>query len=166
MGYSLTIGNAVLDYDPDPEWPYLAIRAEGVTHTNAPAYGEPTDYTNERWPSYSSWHSFAREVNLHDMMFGDTTKEWNNGSPLIREHPGHTIITEKHRQKINRVFEYKSIICKREGKIPGYKYTDLWGKVEKLNPEQYDPELARLTWLHYWVNWALDNCKIPVFVNT
>lgn len=67
MGYSITIGNAVVETDKSyfPEL-YASWRVEGVRHDNAPAFGEPTDYTNGRWPSYSGWASFLEATGLND----------------------------------------------------------------------------------------------------
>src|SRR3972149_4695192 len=30
--------------------------AEGSHHDNAPSFGDPTDRSNGRWPSYTAWH--------------------------------------------------------------------------------------------------------------
>lgn len=78
MGYNITIGNAVpvfgKDYFPElnADW-----EVEGVTHENAPAFGEPTDYTNQRWPSYTAWSGFVDDTGL---------REWHNEK--FERHPG------------------------------------------------------------------------------
>lgn len=58
MGYNLTIGEAVLSWDED----YVCVDAQDVTLPNAPAFGDPTDHTNSRWPSYSVWADFCRNL--------------------------------------------------------------------------------------------------------
>lgn len=32
------------------------------------------------------------------------------------------------------------------------------------SPTTYDPFYARLIWLRFWIQWALDNCKSPSVV--
>lgn len=71
MGYTLTIGEAEIEYDED----VARIRAQGMKLDDAPADGTPTDYTNSRWPSYSAWADFCRAVGLTDMMFSTRKTE-------------------------------------------------------------------------------------------
>jgi len=53
MGYTLRIG----ELGDDGE-------VETVRHDDAPAFDEPTDYTNDRWPSYTAWWGFVRACGL------------------------------------------------------------------------------------------------------
>ena len=175
MGYSLTIGNAVLDYDEDQ----VRVGAEIVRLDNAPAFGEPTDFESQRWPSYSSWAEFCRELGITDAMFGTRDKgkgelEYNGKyvSPLLECHPGATPITVTHVEFIEeRLREYKE-------KHPTHiaQYAPLKPGVEDkgfFQPEEdyvddpiYDGTLCRGEWLVFWLRWAIENCEKPVFVNT
>ena len=78
MGYNITIGNAVVETDKDyfPEL-HAAWTVKVVKHENAPAFGEPTDFSNARWPSYSGWAEFLRATDL---------EEW--WKKVAEQHPG------------------------------------------------------------------------------
>jgi len=38
-------------------------------------------------------------------------------------------------------------------------------KSDNLPHEDLDATLARLTWLEFWIRWALDNCEHPAIYN-
>ena len=167
MGYTLTIGEAYLDYDNDESSPYCRVCAKGVTHDDAPAFGEPTDHSNSRWPSYSGWHDFAGYSGLYSLFFG---KEHKDGylvrdDALLVEHPGAVPLAEQHRREINAALErWKTLYphaVPTYGNIDPKKFND----TDPDNPEE-NWKMTRLVWLHYWVNWALDNCDRPVFANS
>ena len=160
MGYTLTIGELEVNYDQDDEYPDIHLGARAERHDNAPAYGEPTDYTNARWPSYTSWHEFTRFVGLEELFFSD-----DRGDCLIgRQHPGCVPLTERHRREINAAYEAHKV--KYPNAVPTYGNPPegVFTVDENNPPENY--QFTRLTWLHYWVNWALDNCEKPVFENS
>lgn len=159
MGYTLIIGEFEPAFNYDGLESYISndVRAEKLD--NAPAYGEPTDYTNGRWPSYSSWAAAMRFTGLYDIMFNESTG-------LIREHPGCFPLVKEHKEIIDKAYaEYYS-------KYPNCKA----GYSPKLNEEKRifeDPDwpicnnhATRLEWLKFWVDWALTNCKRPVFYNS
>ena len=56
MNYNLTIGEAVVVVDWDEFG--IVVSAKKEHHDIAPAFGEPTDYSNQRWPSYTAWEDF------------------------------------------------------------------------------------------------------------
>jgi hypothetical protein len=158
MGYTLTIGEAKLrEHDPlDCDGELIArYVVEHVSHPDAPAFGEPTDRTNSRWPSYSVWRDFARDVGLEDFFY---CKERG----LIRSHPGCFLLQGHHLEEI------RAARLRRQGSNGG-RPPGFWDEDEKTH--QYidngnDPELARLIWLEYWVNWALSDCKVPAIANS
>lgn len=86
MGYDISIGEATFDGNNQ------ISGTEQVTLQNAPAYGEPTDYTNERWPSYSGWSDFMRHYSIPH-------------SVVIADHPGYVKVTPKLKAYINLVYE-------------------------------------------------------------
>ena len=107
MGYTLKIGQLKKVVDGD----YKYDTAEDVKLENAPAFGEPTDYTNSRWPYYSAWHNFSRFVDLEDLFY-------NKDSGLIRNHPGCVELTQEHKKEIDEAYQkfyQKYTNCK-----PGY----------------------------------------------
>jgi hypothetical protein len=92
MGYTIMIGEAAIepcDVD-DYEGQLIArYRVKLERHDAAPASGDPTDFENQRWPSYTGWHDFAVAVRLHDLLF-------DKDRGLMREHPGCFQLTTEH----------------------------------------------------------------------
>lgn len=146
MGYTLKIGEYASEFHDEDNTTWISQYAEDAQHDAAPAYGEPTDNTNARWPSYTSWHNFARFVGLEDFFF-------NEEMGLIRKHPGCVPLARYHQSSIeNAMLNFK---IKHPNAIP--RMTD---------ESEADCQLARLTWLKYWVDWAMQNCERPVFYNS
>lgn len=148
MGYDLAIGELKVYYDNSCKNSTVSFDVEERTGRTEAFLnvGEFTDGTNMRSPSYGSWGNFSMAANLSDFFF-----EEEEG--LMREHPGIFPISEYHREIINQ--KYKEF----KDKYPDAKasYSD-----ESNLPNCY---MVRFEWLHYWVNWALDNCDRPVFQN-
>ena len=147
MGYTLIIGEPHVEIDKEIN--YASIEVKDVKIKEAPSFGEPTDCTNSRWPSYTGWSDFCRFVGLYDMFFD---KEYG----LIYEHPGVAPVLPIHKEKIEKAM----IQFKKDypNSIAGYSDKHDW-------PES-NGYLARLEWLKYWIDWSLINCKQPVFKNT
>lgn len=164
MGYTLNIGELKIRYDNDEDCPTIDCDAETFMHDNAPAFGEPTDKTSSRWPSYTAWANFSRFTGLYDLFYGkNEQKETTRDDALLRSHPGCVPLTEKHRREVNAAYEGFKI--KYPNAIPTYGTPKNVFEGDKNNPEE-NYQMTRLVWLHYWVNWALDNCKQPVFTNS
>lgn len=158
MGYTLTIGELQIGYFNDNGDPHIALSARQERHKKAPAFGEPTDYTNTRWPSYTVWTEFTEFAGLYSLFFAE-----NREDRLIYSHPGCVPLTEQHRQEVNQAFE--AFKLKYPNAVSTYGNTDNPLDVDPENPEE-NGYMCRLVWLHYWVNWALDNCEKPVFGNS
>ena len=153
MGYNLTIGNAVLG-QPYPETNEYFVDVEGFEHPEAPAFGEPTDHTSERWPSYSGWYDFCDEVGLTEVFY-------DAEGGLMKSHPGTAALTRDHLAVIE-----KALVRRRAmngGKEPGFPDETPEGALVENGK---DPQLARLVWLEYWVRWVLENCERPAMRNT
>lgn len=161
MGYSLTIGELEVQYSREHEDnPYVCCSAKSEKHDAAPAFGEPTDHTSERWPSYGGWHDFAEFVGLEKLFFGRDERD----DALIANHPGCVPLTETHRREVNAAFEAFKIRYPNAVPTYGEKQERSW-QTDPNNPEE-NAYMCRLVWLHYWVNWAIDNCERPVFENS
>ena len=170
MGYTLQIGELVVEYVQDESEPRIEVAAKGFHRDDAPAFGEPTDGESQRWPSYTSWREFTEFVGLHCLFYGSVTRHSDciRDDHLIQEHPGCVPITERHRRDVNKALaDYKERFpdaTPSYGRPPPEGTHPLFWE-DKENPEE-NSWMCRLVWLHYWINWALDNCKKPVFQNT
>ena len=135
MGFHFKIGEAKIE-GFDAKTQAWEIDVETVRLDNAPADGSPTDYTNERWPSYGGWDEFVKATGLQEF-FG------RNENTLLPSHPGTALITEYHGRGIEQALhEYKK------------------------NPDRLPCHLGRLEWLEFWITWALKKCEYPIFVNS
>ncbi len=150
MGYSLSIGEATLirhEEDPDGHWKeYIEVGVHEINDPASPAFGEPSDYTNTRWPSYIDWWAFCEFTGLIEIMFDE------DGN-IKGGHPGNFFITGKFKQVIDgaHLNHMKT-------------YPDATPVYGSNKPEDY--HLCRLLWLKYWTDWALENCKNPIFSNS
>jgi hypothetical protein len=175
MGYTLKIGEAMVDWERD----YVRIWAEDAQSEDAPAFGEPTDHTNSRWPSYSGWSDFAAVIGITEIMFEERNggcRELQIGDEcvgcLIQEHPGAAPITEKHLEYIEaKVNAYRAAHPDHRAEYPPPKPDakpicgSIYRDEDLVDDPRYDGDLCRAEWLLYWMKWAIKNCKKPVFVN-
>ena len=155
MGYTIRIGNAVPYHDKEDGCLSAGWRVEGAKHDDAPAFGEPTDYTNERWPSYSAWAESMKALGLHDLFLGR-----DSGEALMQNHPGCAMLTPEHAKTI------KDAVAKRRranGNRPAGFLYDIKGNPTGLDGDEH---LARGEWLTYWVSWAVENCETPAIYNS
>lgn len=178
MGYSLRIGEAVLEYDES----MVGVDCEVVERDDAPAFGEPTDRRSERWPSYIAWADAMEKLDMMDVMFN----ERNGGAghfelngkvrlPLLECHPGQTPITNEHVEYVEaRLAAYKAkhpdhraeYPPPKQGAQPAFPNSQLYRDEDYVDDPRFDDALVRGEWLAYWLRWAVENCKQPVFVNT
>lgn len=176
MGYTLSVGEAVIDWNED----LVRIEVRHETHDNAPAFSEPTDFTNSRWPSYSSWANFCRDVGLTDVMLnrrnggvGEFEYKGKWLYPLMPEHPGVAPVSKHHLEYIEeKAAAYRAAHPDHIAQYPPPKPEakpvcgDLYRDCDYVEDPRYDGNLCRLEWLLYWMRWAVENCDKPVFVNT
>lgn len=153
MGYTLKIGELGVDVEYDNNYGlnssvYANLTVKSERHDQAPAFGEPTDYTNERWPSYSSWSNFCEIAGLTDLFFPD-------GHSIRGGHPGAFPIEDEFMiQLFERYTEFKE------------KYPHAVAKFDGDDTLEENGALCRFEWLMYWCNWAHKNCEQPVFKNS
>ena len=159
MGYTLKIGQLETTIQNEGLESEIRHDVKDEEFSEAPAYGEPTDNSNSRWPSYTSWHNAMRFVGLEDLMF-------NKETGLIREHPACFPLTAEHKKIIDKA--HKEFYEKYPKCTPGYspKLDDSKGIYEDPDWPNENDMAVRLEWLKYWVDWALSNCHTPVFYNS
>jgi hypothetical protein len=147
MGYTITIGELAVEKNPGDglDCSCISFDAAGVKHEGAPAFGDPTDFTNSRWPGYSVWSDFMRGAGLYDVFFDDR-------GHLIGGHPGVRLVTQ---EMVDRTaLALAGFKAKNPGLVPAY------------GDEIKGGTLCRLIWLDYWLRWSLENCTTPVIANS
>lgn len=157
MGYSITIGELKVCQHPEDglDSSCISFDADSVKIENAPAFGEPTDYTNSRWPSYSGWSECLEDAGMYDLFF--------DSGHLIGGHPGLRLVTKELVYAVSEAkqeFEYKFPNVKA---TYGSRGDDIWD-VDKKNPRE-NSTYCRMVWLDFWLKWAIENCDIPVISN-
>lgn len=154
MGYTIAIGE--LEIVKDEYGKHKRVKT--VELENAPAFGEPTDYTNNRWPSYTSWGKAMRFLGLEDLMFNERTG-------LMRSHPGTYRIFKHHKAKLDKA--YVEFYKKYPNAKAGFSPIQL---SDPFNEDNDWPEennwAVRLEWLKFWIDWAFENCEKPYFYNS
>lgn len=158
MSYDIYIGNAELDPvgEDENDITYWSIRVSSVKLPNAPTFpnDEMTGNGNSRHPGYSAWSEWCRETGLYSLFFADD-------SGLMCEHPGHRALKKEHAEQIEAAL--KRWQKNHPNAVPGF---DEWNINNPDTPTGlYDPMLARLIWLDWWVKWALANCERPCIYN-
>lgn len=159
MGYTISIGELKTEVTEEGIESIVRNYAQDENHENAPSFGEPTDYTNSRWPSYSAWRRFTRFVDIEDLFYNEHTG-------IMRQHPGCFPLVKEHKEIIDKA--HKKFYEKYPNAKAGYS-----PKINEKEGIWEDPEwplennyAVRLEWLKYWVDWALENCKTPVIYNS
>ena len=156
--YEIRIGEGVylpLDEDAERVTPYCK-QIEGKTvyydpgvrfmeHPDAPCFPhDVTGRSNERRPASSVWHEVMEEAGLAPMFFDPV-------HGLMPKADGCTFFSRWHALWIGyAVWSWKD---QHPGTIPGFCRDD--------DPIEYDATLARLLWLEWWMEWALEHCEIP-----
>ena len=167
MGYTITIGQAVIDYYEDS----VSIDAESATHPNAPDHCPFTGNGNTRSPGYSAWHEFCEAAGLTELFYGGGWQSpgyapcsdgFHRETCLLNEHPGAQPINKADAEYVSKkLAEYRD---KHPDAKPGFwdfgEHTG-WREVDNGN----DPVLARLLWLDFWMRWAVENCTQPILAN-
>ena len=148
MGYSITIGELSVEKHPDDglDCSCIGFDAKGVRLDDAPAFGEPTDFTNSRWPSYCGWADSLQECGLHDLFFCE--------GHLIGGHPGIRLVTKALVDEVNA----------RMAKLESENPTVIASYEDKSNG--LNAFYCRAFWLRFWLNWAIENCENPVIANS
>lgn len=150
MGYSISIGQLEVNINEDGLDSYISLDVASRALSGAPAYGEPTDHMNSRWPSYTSWSDSMNFLGLQDFMFDQDTG-------LMREHPGTFPLTPDHKSILDEA--YTDFYLKYPNAKAGYNDED-------ENWPEENGYACRLEWLKFWIDWALANCDKPVFHNS
>ena len=170
MGYTLTIGELAVSISDE----YVNLDAEGASLPDAPAFGEPTDHQNQRWPSYTAWADFCRDAGIQPLFYGtgwlgperrygECPEGFHRERPLLSEHPGAAPITEADAVYVeNALAAYRK---EHPTAVAGFGVGLMGEALPEADPN-CDATLARLEWLAFWMRWAIANCERPVVANS
>lgn len=164
MGYTLTIGNAILAYYPADM--YLEVGAELASQEGAPDHCRFTGKGNSRSSDYSTWEGFCKEAGIYELFFGQgwgvsggygpCPDGFHRETPLLAKHPGYQPLCEADYEFV------KQARIRREANNGGLR-PGFW---DDETDNDTDGVLARLLWLEFWIGWALKNCEIPIIANS
>lgn len=145
MGYNIYIGNAEPYFEIEGDELIAGWTIKAVLNESAPAFpgDEMSHHVNSRFPSYSAWAEMAREAGLTAFFYDKETG-------LFRKHPGCVKISREH---LAQVIEAEERLKTKNKLPPGFG-------------DGYDYELARVSWLRWWMEWALANCEVPAIYNS
>jgi len=172
MGYTLKIGEACFEGDKDEA--YLRVWAKSEAHDDAPTFpnDEMTGNGNSRSPSYTGWAEFCRDTGLYGMFYGlDGRRDpymkedpsCHRETPILSDHPGFAALNAADVLAVRHALDQH--ITKHGDLTPGFRG---WAEKEEDAPSDANAcaARARLIWLHYWTDWAVNNCENPVLVNS
>ena len=172
MGYTLIIGEAC--FEGDPGECYMRVWANPEAHETAPVFdNDPmTGNGNSRSPGYGVWTDFCRETGLYGMFYGKNGRRdpymegdpnCHRETPILADHPGYAVINAEDVLAIKQALDRH--IAKHGELIPGFRP---WTERDDETPADAAEcaQRARLLWLHYWTDWAVQNCQWPVIANS
>lgn len=159
MSYDIYIGNAEVEYQESvndfelDEYRYeVRVSVKRIELDNAPIFenDEMTGNGNSRHPGYVQWSTALEHAGILDLFFNDDTG-------LMRKHPGCFPIVKSDVDAVKSALEqYKKLY---PDATPRFGTWENPGKAE-------DAVLARLEWLVFWMDWAVNNCERPAITNS
>jgi hypothetical protein len=115
-------------------------------------------HANWRYVNYAAWQGMAEECDLVAWLTHPQTGLLHT-SDLPRS------LTEADYRVVNEAYLLRSVF--NEGQ-PGWAFEpteeDQLAIGELPMQPAYDEYYARLTWLRFWIRWALDHCENPVIM--
>ena len=159
MGYDIYIGEAEIDDYPDGS-PMLRVnRREEAAAPMFPG-DDLTGRSNSRHPSYTGWSEFCRKTGLYDLFFDESVG-------LMRRHPGIERITPRVLATVRASLDaYQTTYPSAQ---PGWCRCQVclpYAAVPDAAHVHLDGDLARLTWLAWWMDWAIRECRRPCCYNS
>ena len=168
MGYNIYIGNAQLESswpkNEDDDAPKAEWEVVPVLMSEAPYFSD-SGRGNGRDPSYSAWADFCRDVGLYAWMLDRHEGKMGN-------HPGCAPLFPSDAEMLTKKLEeYRQQHPNEEATFCECSACDPFGHtrlIENNTPHNTNASgtLVRLTWLTWWVNWAVKNCERPAIHNT
>jgi len=173
MGYSIVVGeksknNCLDDMINDAKEDSYEIYIDSIEYVakpesldTAPAFGEPTDNMNQRWPSYISWYAFIYSAGLNEIFFDDNDN-------LIGRHPGYIEITTEIYEDIKS--KYIRFKMQNKGAIASFEDEDFekYDKISYIKNYKIpiNNTLARFEWLMFWLDYSMEKYESTIISNT
>jgi hypothetical protein len=146
MGYTIRIGQAVHD-DDAASYGTRQLTVDEVFLCEAPSFPDDAhSQSNTRRPSYTACGEFCNATGLRDVFFS-----LNGEVALLAHHPGCAVLTREHSKRFHAALDAFRLIH--------------FNAVPQFNTTDDDANLARLEWLVWWTDWALENCTLPTMMN-
>lgn len=156
MGWTIKIGNATPVFTDDQDGLQAHWDVEDTEVDNAPAFPNDASLkTNSRSPSYTVWKEFCQQTGLYDLFYDKKSGLLKQDQPVVKINQGH-LKTIKSALKA-----YQAKATKPAGFSDCKVDAD---KIVYIDVDRYDSTLARLMWLEFWFNWALENCEKPAIL--
>ena len=159
MAHHIFIGNAEPIYNEElNEYCWIVKK---IRHESAPTLinDKLTGNSNYRGPSYLAWHNFIIEAGLQNLLEGPESLMPESGCKKINNE--HLAIVNNALNEWTDSHDLPAGFHDWED-FEVDEQTDEW---EIPSGQKYDWILARLIWLEYWINWAINNCENPALYN-
>ena len=155
MGWTIKIGNATPLFTDGQDGLQAYWIVEDVEVDNAPSFPHDVSAkTNTRTPSYSVWKEFCQQTGLYELFY-------NKESGLLEQDQSVVKINKGHLEIIRSALKELQAKATKPPGFPDWKIDANRNTIIHIDFDKYDSTLARLLWLDFWFDWALENCKIP-----
>jgi hypothetical protein len=174
MGYNINIGEAVFEDMSDGTSADLRVDVEHKALDEAPRFpnDDMTGNGNSRSPGYSVWHEFCLDTGIDELFYGggwdrdarqykSCTEHFHRETPLLADHPGFKAINEHDVAFVKTALD--TYRAKHPLAEPGFT---TWDARDDDSFPIANANLARLIWLHFWMDWAVQNCRHPIVANS
>jgi len=173
VGYNLYIGEAEVIVHMDERYARMGVKYESSADAPQTTVG---DTGNHIYPGHTTWREFCKTVGLYSVFYAPecpTKHHHLHGCPtcegkplwwkpdgtehegLMKDRPGAAPLTEIHLVAFEEARE-------RWLERPEEERQEIGGASDTGR----DLVLARLDWLVWWTEWALENCDNPTFANS
>lgn len=151
MSYEILIGEAGIEPSPEEIAEYehegysdesfsLSVVVRPLSLSDAPDCSQfGNGQENSRSPGYGQWDNFCQTAGIWDLFFDKKTG-------LMRQQPGSQVLRQHHHEQV------QIALAKWLRDHPGADRGE-------------DGILDRLVWLDWWMDWTLENCRVPTIHN-
>lgn len=137
----IQIGNAILaNHNVDADDVMPSWRMEESLADTAPSIFGDNNKTNTITCCVSTWEKFCQKADIHELFFTNGTSR------------GIVKLKQRHLEIVSNAL----VTSRNSGLI-----RSSWNDPENPNWLKYNGVTERLTWIEYWMKWAIANCETP-----